>query len=80
MTRQTLRQISARSSEMIFNLLDWPALTTPGSLTIYTGLLVLFIAFRFSDYATIQFDRQQRARDTPHQANLMRCHSLKQIS
>jgi alpha-galactosidase len=40
------------------------------SLTIYTDLLVLFIAFsrftgryRFTDYATIQFDRQQQARD-----------------
>jgi TRAP-type C4-dicarboxylate transport system permease small subunit len=33
------------------------------SLTIYTDLLVLFTAFTLMHYATIQFDRQQQARD-----------------
>jgi len=39
---------SACSSEMIFNLLCWPARTdSAGSLTTSANLLVLFIAFQY---------------------------------
>ena len=58
-------RISARGSEMIFNLLHGPALTTSAGFSDnYTDLLVLFTAFLIVDYATVQFDRQQHAANT----------------